>query len=73
VNTTLTPLPGSQLPPNRPVWLAIIVLAAVMTAAAAAIALCLSRAAPAVVVGGAGGAFATAMSLGIAVSRFLSG
>lgn len=73
MDTTLTPMSGNQLPPNRPVWLAIIVLAAVITAAAAGIGLHLAHAAPAATLGGASAAFATTISLGIAMSRFLSG
>ena len=39
-------MPGNQIPSNRPVWLAIIVLAAVIIAAASGFALYLAKATP---------------------------
>ena len=70
---TITPMPGNQIPSNRPFWLAIIVLAAVIIAAASGFALRLANATPADALGGSGATFAAAVTLGIAVSRFLSG
>jgi hypothetical protein len=61
-----------QAPQNRPVWLAIIVIMAVLVAAGAAFALHLAKASPAATLTGAGAAFAAAMTLGMAASRFLS-
>ena len=66
-------MPGNQIPSNRPIWLAIIVLAAVIIAAASGFALHLAHAAPAAALVGSGAAFAAAMTIGMAASRFLSG
>jgi hypothetical protein len=66
-------MPGNQIPSNRPVWLAIIVLAAVIIAATSGFVLHLARATPAAALVGSGAAFAATMTLGMAVSRFLSG
>jgi hypothetical protein len=63
-------MPGNQIPSNRPFWLAIIVLASVIIAAASGFALHLANATPADALGAT---FVAAMTLGIAVSRFLSG
>ena len=61
-----------QVPSNRPVWLAIIVIAAVLVAAGAGFALHLAKACPAATLTGAGAAFVATMTLGMGVSRFLS-
>ena len=66
-------MPGNQIPSNRPVWLAIIVLAAVIIAAVSGIALYLAHAVPAAVLVGSGAAFTAAMTIGMAASRFLTG
>lgn len=66
-------MPGNQIPSNRPVWLAIIVLAALIIAAASGFVLHLARATPAAALVGSGAAFAATMTLGMAASRFLSG
>jgi hypothetical protein len=66
-------MPGNQIPSNRPIWLAIIVLAAVIIAAASGFALHLAHAGPAAALVGAGAAFAATMSIGMAASRFLTG
>ena len=60
-----------QAPSNRSVWLAIIVMMAVLVAAGAGFALHLAKASPSSTVTGAGAAFVAAMTLGIAASRFL--
>jgi hypothetical protein len=66
-------MPGNQIPSNRSIWLAIIVLAAVIIAAASGFALHLAHADPAAALVGSGAAFAAAMTIGMAVSRFLTG
>ena len=66
-------MPGNQIPSNRPIWLAIIVLAAVIIAAASGFVLHLAHAGPAAALVGAGAAFAAAMTIGMAASRFLTG
>jgi hypothetical protein len=66
-------MPGNQIPSNRPVWLAIIVLAAVIIAAGSGVALYLARDTPADVLVGSGAAFVAAMTVGMAASRYLSG
>lgn len=66
-------MPGNQIPSNRPVWLAIIVLAAVIIAAASGFALYLAKATPTAALADSGAAFAATMTLGMATSRFLSG
>ncbi len=66
-------MPGNQIPSNQPIWLAIIVLAAVIIAAASGFALHLAHAAPAAAIAGSGTAFAAAMTIGMAASRFLTG
>jgi hypothetical protein len=66
-------VPGNQIPSNRPVWLAIIVLAAVIVAAASGFVLHLAHADPATALAGSGAAFAAAMTIGMAASRFLTG
>jgi hypothetical protein len=66
-------MPGNHIPSNRPIWLAIIVLAAVIIAAASGFALHLAHAAPAAVLVGSGAAFTAAMTIGMAASRFLTG
>ena len=66
-------MPGNQIPSNRPIWLAIIVLAAVIIAAASGFALHLAHAAPAAALAGSGAAFTAAMTIGMAASRFLTG
>jgi hypothetical protein len=63
---------GNQIPSNRPVWLAIIFIMAVLVAAGAGFLLHLARASPAGSLTAAGTAFVAAMTLGMAVSRFLS-
>ena len=63
---------GNQIPSNRPVWLAIIVLTAVIAAAGSGFMLHLAKAAPADALVGSGAAFAATMTLGMAASRFLS-
>jgi hypothetical protein len=60
-----------QIPSDRPVWLAIIVIVAVLVAAGAGLALHLVKASPVITLMGTGTAFATAMTLGMAASRFL--
>ena len=63
---------GNQIPSNRPVWLAIIILTAVLAAAGTGFLLHLAKATPADALTGAGAAFAATMTLGMAASRFLS-
>jgi hypothetical protein len=65
---------GSTAPvhPNRPVWLAIIILTAVIVAAGSGFLLHLAKATPAAALVGSGAAFAATMTLGMAASRFLS-
>jgi hypothetical protein len=60
-----------QTPSDRPVWLAIIFIVAVLVAAGAGFALHLAKASPVATLTGAGTAFAAAMTLGMAASRFL--
>lgn len=66
-------MPGNQMSSNRPIWLAIIVLAAVIIAAASGFALYLAHAAPAAALAGSGAAFIAAMTIGMAASQFLTG
>lgn len=66
-------MPGNHIPPNRPIWLAIIVLAAVIVAAASGAVLLLAHAVPAAALAGAGMAFTAAVTLGMAAARFLTG
>jgi hypothetical protein len=66
-------MPGNPIPSNRPVWLAIIVLAAVIIAAGSGFVLHLAKGTPADALVGSGAAFAATMTLGMAASRFLSG
>jgi uncharacterized membrane protein len=66
-------MPGNQIPPNRPVWLAIIVLTAVIIAAGSGFALYLAKDTPAAALAGSGAAFAVTITIGMAASRFLSG
>jgi hypothetical protein len=66
-------MPGNQIPSNRPVWLAIIVLAAVIIAAGSGFVLHLAKDTPAAALVGSGAAFAATMTLGMAALRFLSG
>ena len=66
-------MPGNQIPPNRPLWLAIIVLAAVIIAVGSGVALYLARDTPADALVGSGAAFVAAMTVGMAASRYLSG
>lgn len=61
-----------QIPSSRPVWLAIIVILAVLVAAGAAFALHLTKASPAATLTGAGAAFVATVTLGMATARFLS-
>jgi hypothetical protein len=63
-------MPREQIPPNRPVWLAIISIVAVL-AAAAAFVLRLAHATPTGMLTGAGTAFVAAMTLGMSASRYL--
>ena len=63
---------GNQIPSNRPIWLAIIILTAVLAAAGTGFLLHLAKATPAGALTGAGAAFAATMTLGMAASRFLS-
>jgi len=64
---------GNHIPPNRPVWLAIIVLAAVIIAGGSGLALHLARDTPAGALVGSGAAFVATMTVGMAASRYLSG
>ena len=64
---------GNQIPSNRPIWLAIVVLAAVIIAAASGFVLHLAHAAPAAALAGSGAAFTASMTVGMAASRFLTG
>ena len=66
-------MPGNQIPPNRPVWLAIIVLTAAIIAAGAGFVLHLAKATPAAALVGSGAAFAATMTIGMTATRFLSG
>jgi hypothetical protein len=61
-----------QIPSDRPVWLAIIFIVAVLIAAGAGFALHLTKASPTATLTGASTAFVAAMTLGMAASRFLS-
>ena len=61
-----------QIPSNRPVWLAIIFIMAVLVAAGAGFLLHLAKASPAGTLTAAGAAFVAAMTLGMAASRFLA-
>lgn len=63
---------GNQGSSNRPIWLAIITIVAVLVAAGTGFLLHLAKADPTTMLMAVGGAFATTMTLGIAVSRFLS-
>lgn len=65
-------MPGNQIPSNRPIWLAIIVLSAVIIAAAAGFALHLAHATPTAALAGSGAAFTATVTIGMAASRFLS-
>lgn len=56
---------------NRPLWMAITLIAAVLVAAAAAVLLHLAGASPASVVAAAGAAFATTMTLCLRAWKFL--
>jgi hypothetical protein len=64
---------AKQVPSDRPIWLAIIVLAAVIVAAAAGFAFVLAHAAPVIALAGAGAAFTSAVTLGMSALRFLAG
>jgi hypothetical protein len=66
-------MPGNQTSSNRPIWLAIIVITALIVAAAAGFALHLAKATPAVTLAGSGAAFTATMTLSMAASRFLTG
>jgi hypothetical protein len=66
------PVPAAPPPSNRPVWLAIIILTAVIAAAASGLLLHLAKATPAASLVGSGAAFVATMTLGMAASRFLS-
>lgn len=66
-------MPGNQIPSNRPVWLAIIVLAAAIIAAGSGFVLHLAKATPADALVGSGAAFAATMTIGMTAWRFLSG
>lgn len=61
-----------QVPSNRPVWLAIIFIVAVLVAAGAGFTLYLAKASPVATLTGAGAAFVATMTLGMGASRFLS-
>lgn len=63
---------GNQTPSNRPIWLAIIILTAVLAAAGTGFLLHLAKATPADALTGAGAAFIATTTLGMAASRFLS-
>jgi hypothetical protein len=63
---------GNQIPSNQPIWLAIIILTAVLAAAGTGFLLHLAEATPANALTGAGAAFAATMTLGMAALRFLS-
>jgi hypothetical protein len=65
-------MPENQNPSNRLIWLAIIVLTAVIVAAASGFALHLAHADPATSLAGSGAAFAAVMTIGMGVSRFLT-
>jgi hypothetical protein len=59
-------------PSNRPVWLAIIFIMAVLVAAGAGFLLHLTKASPASTLTGAGAAFVATMTLGLAASHFVT-
>ena len=61
-----------QSPSDRPVWLAIIFIVAVLAATGAGFALHLTKASSTATLTGAGTAFVATMTLGMAASRFLS-
>ncbi|MHB1818394.1 MAG: hypothetical protein ACYCO9_10220 [Streptosporangiaceae bacterium] len=61
-----------QVPSNRPVWLAIIIIAAVLVAAGVGLALHLAKANSAATLTGAGAAFVATTTLGMEASRFLN-
>ncbi len=63
---------GNQIPSNRPLWLAIIFIMAVLAAAGAGFLLHLAKASPADTLTASGAAFVSTMTLGMAASRFLS-
>jgi hypothetical protein len=65
-------MPGNLNHSDRPIWLAIIVLAAVIVGAASGFVLHLAHADPAAALVGSGAAFAAAMTIGMAASRFLA-
>jgi hypothetical protein len=65
-------MPRVQTPSDRPVWLAIISIVAVLVAAGAAFVLHLAHAAPTATLTGAGAAFVAAMTIGMAASRYLN-
>jgi hypothetical protein len=60
-----------QVPSNRPAWLAIIVIVALLLAGGAGFVLHLAKASPAAALTGAGAAFVATMTLGMGASRFL--
>jgi hypothetical protein len=63
---------GNQTPSNRPVWLAIISLTAVIAAAGCGFLLYVAGATPAAALAGSGAAFVGTMTLAMAAWRFLS-
>lgn len=65
-------MPGNQAPSNRPIWLAIITISAVLVSAGVGFLLHLAKADPVTTLEATGGAFVATMTLGLAVSRFLS-
>ena len=62
----------SRTSSNRPVWLAIIFIVAVLAAAGTAFLLHMARANPADTLTGAGAALVATVTLGMAVSGFLA-
>jgi hypothetical protein len=63
---------GNQIPSNRPVWLAIIFILAVLAAAGAGFLLHIAKANAANSLTASGTAFVVTMTLGMVASRFLS-
>ncbi len=65
-------MPRDQLPSNRPVWLAITFIIAVLVAAGTGFVLHLAKASPVVTLTASGTAFVATMTLGMAVLGFLA-
>ena len=65
-------MPENRTSSNRPIWLAIIFIVAVLVAAGTAFLLHVAGASPADTLIGAGSAFVATVTLGMAISGFLA-